>query len=106
LVIFLYLIKNGQLGTKDFEDRSLPTKLEALNNIIDISSGATFSLVLNNKGEVYSFGSNGVLYKNIKKREDNLELVKLKIKTNPCSLKLFQILKKYLLEQHSVLHWI
>jgi alpha-tubulin suppressor-like RCC1 family protein len=48
------------LGLGDFNSRNLPTMLQNLFNIIQISAGLHYSLVLNYKGQVYSFGDNAV----------------------------------------------
>jgi alpha-tubulin suppressor-like RCC1 family protein len=62
-------IKDGQLGLGDNVNRLLPVLIPTLSNIKQISSNSEstasheehFSLVLNNLGDVYSFGSNFVL---------------------------------------------
>jgi alpha-tubulin suppressor-like RCC1 family protein len=55
-------IKKGQLGLGDEIERKTPTLISSLNNIIQISSGE-HSMVLNNIGQVYSFGKNEVFFK-------------------------------------------
>jgi alpha-tubulin suppressor-like RCC1 family protein len=52
--------KLGQLGIgKESINQSLPIKLE-INDIKKISSGGFHTILLNNNGEVLSFGSNNV----------------------------------------------
>jgi alpha-tubulin suppressor-like RCC1 family protein len=50
----------GQLGLDDDEDRTLPTLIECpeMGKIIAISAGQGHSLILNDQGQVYSFGEN------------------------------------------------
>jgi len=50
---------DGQLGLGDiFENVLIPTKIESLSNIKQISCGNSHTLVLNNQGEVFTFGEN------------------------------------------------
>jgi alpha-tubulin suppressor-like RCC1 family protein len=46
------------LGLGDYASRETPSLLNSISNVIDISTGYSHTLVLNNKGEVFSFGSN------------------------------------------------
>ena len=46
----------GQLGLGDDIDKSIPTLIAKLENIIMVSCGNAHSLVLNKNGKVYSFG--------------------------------------------------
>jgi alpha-tubulin suppressor-like RCC1 family protein len=54
-------IKDGQLGLGDNVNRLLPVLIPTLSNIKQISSGGDHSLVLNDIGNVYSFGFNFVI---------------------------------------------
>jgi alpha-tubulin suppressor-like RCC1 family protein len=80
LVCSIYNFQNGQLGTKDYNIRNTPTKIETLENIIDVSCGSSHSVVLRNDGKVFSFGDNGVKFI-IKIRMVNLVLVTRLIET-------------------------
>lgn len=40
------------------QNKNIPTLIPGLDNIIRISTGAYYSLVLNNRGQVYAFGGN------------------------------------------------
>jgi alpha-tubulin suppressor-like RCC1 family protein len=61
-IVFYFLNqKNGQLGLGDNIDRNSPTLITSLSNIAHISSGGSHSMVLDNFGNIYSFGSNYVI---------------------------------------------
>lgn len=47
----------GQLGLGDTKDRTVPTLIPKLENIIQISGGVNHTLALDNHGKVYIFGS-------------------------------------------------
>jgi alpha-tubulin suppressor-like RCC1 family protein len=49
------------LGTGDYEKKFSPVTLK-INNITEISPGLIHCLLLNNIGEVYSFGGNYVIF--------------------------------------------
>ena len=51
----------GQLGINDYFHRNTPSYVPSIN-IIQISAGGYFSLLLNNNGNVLSFGENTVNY--------------------------------------------
>ena len=48
----------GQLGLGDNLNRSWPDKIPGLNNIVQVSAGNSYSLVLTNEGKVLTFGYN------------------------------------------------
>lgn len=51
---------SGTLGLGDTKDRFTPSKIEGVGPIVSFSASGLgrFSLIVNDKGEVYSFGSN------------------------------------------------
>src|SRR5689334_11344708 len=49
---------NGQLGLGHNENVAIPEEIPSLTNINMISCGFTFSVILNEKQKVYTFGSN------------------------------------------------
>ena len=51
--------QSGQLGLGDNNNRLFPTIIPNLNQISKISAGSSHSLCLDNRGKVWSFGSNG-----------------------------------------------
>jgi len=48
----------GQLGHGDTTNRSTPTKITSLSDVVAIAAGGHHSLVVLGNGDVYSFGSN------------------------------------------------
>ena len=55
--------ENGQLGINSFNDKISPTYIQdsngnTINNVISISSGYSFSLILNKFGKIFSTGDN------------------------------------------------
>jgi alpha-tubulin suppressor-like RCC1 family protein len=61
LFLNIFKVKKGQLGLGDEIYRNIPTLISSLNNIFRISTGFSHSMVLNNNGQVYSFGDNEVI---------------------------------------------
>jgi len=55
---FGYNSNFGQLGLGDLIDRNIPTLISTLENIIQVSVGDDYSLCLDDKGKVWSFGKN------------------------------------------------
>ena len=49
---------SGQLGLGDTFDRSLPTRVAVLSNIVDIDAGPDYALALDAAGDVWAWGSN------------------------------------------------
>ena len=49
----------GNLGVGDYDDRSKPTKITNLSNVIQLAGGAQFALALDANGHVWAWGANG-----------------------------------------------
>jgi alpha-tubulin suppressor-like RCC1 family protein len=62
IVILSLMLKDGQLGLGDYDDINIPTLISSLDNIIQISTGSSHSMVLNRNGRVYAFGLNNVIF--------------------------------------------
>jgi alpha-tubulin suppressor-like RCC1 family protein len=56
------LIKNGQLGLGDTENKKIPVTINITNIVKILKSGYYHCLLLNSFGDVYSFGSNNVKF--------------------------------------------
>jgi alpha-tubulin suppressor-like RCC1 family protein len=49
------------LGLGDFVDRNSPNLIDSVSNIIKISAGNNHTIALDEKGFIFSFGSNFVI---------------------------------------------
>lgn len=50
--------KNGALGHGDWNQVSMPKKVEKLSNIVKIECGIDYTICMDKDGKLYSWGSN------------------------------------------------
>lgn len=67
----------GQLGHGDTIDRTTPTKIKGISNVVAITTGREHTLLLTDNGEVYGFGENHSGQLGLGDKEDRLSPTKI-----------------------------